>query len=78
VLSKETTSERKLRAIFTSRGLRRAREYAGVPLQDAPQTSHMRTAFSSLLPSRRLPQSVQKIREPIADMLLGCCYLGRF
>lgn len=36
----------------------------------APQISHSRTAFASPVDSRRrFPQSVQKIKDPIADML---------
>lgn len=31
------------------------------------------TFFWPALPSSRLPQSVQKMREPIADMVVGCC-----
>jgi hypothetical protein len=42
------------------------------PLQDAPQTAQVKTAFClPALPSSRLPQSVQKTREPIADMAEG-------
>ena len=41
-----------------------------LPLQEASQTSQIKRAFvSPELLSRRLPQSVQKTREPMADML---------
>jgi hypothetical protein len=41
-----------------------------VPLHEAPQMEQVRIAFClPALPSSRLPQSVQKTREPMADML---------
>jgi hypothetical protein len=44
----------------------------GTPLQDAPQTAQVRiTFFFPALPSRRLPQSAQKMREPIADIVVA-------
>lgn len=46
------------------------------PLHVAPQMAHVNmTFFLPALPSSRLPQSVQNIREPIADMVGGrfCC-----
>lgn len=44
-------------------------------MQEAPQTSQTKVTFESPeLPSRRLPQSVQKTSEPIADMMdQGAC-----
>lgn len=45
-----------------------------VPLHDAPQMAQVRITF--LLPallSSRLPQSVQKMSEPIADIVVRCC-----
>lgn len=42
------------------------------PLHVAPQMAHVSmTFFLPALPSSRLPQSVQKMREPIADMVNG-------
>lgn len=42
-----------------------------IPLFRAPQTLQCRIAFSSPVDSRsRLPQSVQKINDPIADILI--------
>lgn len=41
-----------------------------IPLFRAPQTLQCRIAFSSPVDSRsRLPQSVQKIKDPMADIL---------
>jgi hypothetical protein len=41
-----------------------------VPLHVAPQMAHVKvTFFFPALPSSRLPQSLQKMREPIADMV---------
>ena len=41
------------------------------PLQKAPQTSQWRRTFLPSVSSRRLPQSVQKTREPMAAILNG-------
>lgn len=42
----------------------------GLPLQDAPHTWQVRIAFClPALPSSRLPQSVQKTRDPMAAMV---------
>lgn len=43
-----------------------------LPLFRAPQTMQCKIAFASPVDSRsRLPQSVQKIKEPITDILIG-------
>lgn len=48
---------------------------ASIPLQDAPQTAQVKIAFClPALPSSRLPQSVQKTREPMADIMKDCCF----
>jgi hypothetical protein len=45
-----------------------------VPLQEAPQMAQVNvTFFLPALPSSRLPQSLQKMREPIADIVSGVC-----
>jgi hypothetical protein len=42
-----------------------------VSLHDAPQMAHVKvTFFLPALPSSRLPQSLQKMSEPIADMMV--------
>jgi hypothetical protein len=40
-----------------------------VPLFCVPQTSHVRSALRPVLDSSRLPQSVQKTRDPMAAIL---------
>lgn len=46
--------------------------FIGAPLQVAPQMAQVRvTFFFPALPSSRLPQSLQKMREPIADMVVN-------
>jgi hypothetical protein len=48
------------------------------PLHVAPQMAQVKmTFFLPALPSSRLPQSLQKMREPMADMAAGCpCAAG--
>ncbi len=48
-----------------------------LPLQVAPHASHVKMAlFAPVELSRRLPQSLQKTREPIADILCSLCPCG--
>jgi hypothetical protein len=43
-----------------------------VSLQDAPQMAHVKmTFFFPALLSSRLPQSLQKMSEPMADMMMA-------
>jgi hypothetical protein len=43
-----------------------------MPLQVAPQMAQVKvTFFLPALPSSKLPQSMQKMSEPIADMVRG-------
>jgi hypothetical protein len=43
-----------------------------IPLQVAPQMAQVKvTFFLPALPSSKLPQSMQKMSEPIADMVRG-------
>lgn len=49
--------------------------YVYIPLFCAPQTSQVRNVLRLVLVSRRLPQSVQKTRDPMAAMVADCMCL---
>jgi hypothetical protein len=59
-------------ALRVSYRFSRRAAWCALPLQDAPQTWHVRTAFClPAPPSSRFPQSVQKTSEPMAAIAMS-------